>query len=146
MPEAYQRLLLDVMHGDASLFARADEVELAWGIIDPIQQGWEQPGLPPLALYEPGLWGPNVGRVDVPAKGTAGSTPARCWRIDGPPASPKPWGVSPRGSRVKMQGMVRLTVVALLIVVAGSAMLSPPKPVFGRGGRPHRPAGPISCS
>jgi glucose-6-phosphate 1-dehydrogenase len=58
MPEAYQRLLLDVMHGDASLFSRADEVELAWSIIDPIQRGWERPGWPPLALYEAGGWGP----------------------------------------------------------------------------------------
>ncbi len=58
MPEAYQRLLLDVMHGDLSLFARADEVELAWGIIDPIQAAWEQADTPPLALYEAGGWGP----------------------------------------------------------------------------------------
>jgi len=58
MPEAYQRLLLDVMQGDASLFARADEVELAWSIIDPIQQVWDNPGLPPLELYEAGGWGP----------------------------------------------------------------------------------------
>jgi glucose-6-phosphate 1-dehydrogenase len=46
------------MHGDASLFSRADEVELAWRIIDPIQRGWEHAGLPPLALYEAGGWGP----------------------------------------------------------------------------------------
>ncbi len=58
MPEAYQRLLLDMMQGDASLFARADEVELAWSIIDPIQAAWENPGWPPLALYESGGWGP----------------------------------------------------------------------------------------
>jgi len=58
MPEAYQRLLLDILHGDASLFSRADEVELAWSIIDPIQRGWEHPGWPPLALYESGGWGP----------------------------------------------------------------------------------------
>ncbi|MEN6406658.1 MAG: glucose-6-phosphate dehydrogenase [Thermoguttaceae bacterium] len=58
MPEAYQRLLLDVLHGDASLFSRADEVELAWSIVDPIQRGWEHPGWPPLALYESGGWGP----------------------------------------------------------------------------------------
>jgi glucose-6-phosphate 1-dehydrogenase len=58
MPEAYQRLLLDVMQGDASLFSRSDEVELAWGIIDPIQQGWEHPGWPPIELYEAGGWGP----------------------------------------------------------------------------------------
>src|SRR6266508_3775889 len=36
IPEAYERLLLDTMTGDASLFTRADEVETAWGIIDPI--------------------------------------------------------------------------------------------------------------
>jgi glucose-6-phosphate 1-dehydrogenase len=58
MPEAYERLLLDVMSGDASLFSRADEVELAWAIVDPIQKGWEHPGWPPLALYESGGWGP----------------------------------------------------------------------------------------
>jgi glucose-6-phosphate 1-dehydrogenase len=58
MPEAYERLLLDVLAGDASLFARSDEVELAWRIIDPIRQGWETTGLPELAIYEPGLWGP----------------------------------------------------------------------------------------
>ena len=58
MPEAYQRLLLDILHGDASLFSRADEVELAWSIVDPIQRGWEHSGLPPLALYEAGGWGP----------------------------------------------------------------------------------------
>jgi glucose-6-phosphate 1-dehydrogenase len=58
MPEAYERLLLDVMLGDASLFSRADEVELAWAIVDPIQRGWEHPGWPPLALYESGGWGP----------------------------------------------------------------------------------------
>ena len=58
MPEAYERLLLDVLHGDASLFSRADEVELAWSVIDPIQRGWEHPGWPPLAFYEGGAWGP----------------------------------------------------------------------------------------
>jgi len=58
MPDSYQRLLLDVMQGDASLFSRSDEVELAWSIVDPIQQGWEKPGWPPLALYEAGGWGP----------------------------------------------------------------------------------------
>jgi glucose-6-phosphate 1-dehydrogenase len=57
LPEAYERLLLDVLGGDASLFARSDEVELAWGIIDPIRRAWEA-GHPKLATYEPALWGP----------------------------------------------------------------------------------------
>lgn len=58
MPEAYERLLLDVMMGDPSLFARADEVELAWSIIDPIQAVWDMGGPPQLELYEAGGWGP----------------------------------------------------------------------------------------
>jgi glucose-6-phosphate 1-dehydrogenase len=59
IPEAYERLLLDVFQGDASLFARADEVELAWGIVDPIAAAWQETGQPPLEIYEPGLWGPT---------------------------------------------------------------------------------------
>jgi glucose-6-phosphate 1-dehydrogenase len=58
LPEAYERLLLDAVQGDASLFARADEIELAWGIIDPILDAWKQPGAPPLVFYQQGSWGP----------------------------------------------------------------------------------------
>jgi len=63
LPEAYERLLLDVLAGDASLFARSDEVELAWGIVDPILAGWQSAGAPALAEYEPGLWGPEESRT-----------------------------------------------------------------------------------
>lgn len=59
MPDGYQRLLLDAMNGDASLFARSDEVELSWGIIDPIIAAWRSPAAPPLQQYPPGLWGPE---------------------------------------------------------------------------------------
>jgi glucose-6-phosphate 1-dehydrogenase len=59
MPEAYERLLLDVLKGDASLYARADEAELAWGIIDPILAAWQSPAASPLEIYEPGVWGPE---------------------------------------------------------------------------------------
>ena len=58
LPDAYERLLLDAMQGDASLFARHDEIELAWKLVDPILAGWEQPDAPPPASYEPGSWGP----------------------------------------------------------------------------------------
>ncbi|TWT50287.1 Glucose-6-phosphate 1-dehydrogenase [Rubripirellula amarantea] len=58
MPDAYQRLLLDAIQGDASLFARSDEVELAWGIVDPILAAWNSPAAPPLYSYETGMWGP----------------------------------------------------------------------------------------
>ncbi len=58
LPEAYERLLLDTLQGDASLFARSDEIELSWRVVDPILEGWER-GLAPLAFYEPGSWGPR---------------------------------------------------------------------------------------
>jgi glucose-6-phosphate 1-dehydrogenase len=59
IPDAYQRLLLDALAGDASLFARSDEVELAWGIIDPIISAWETTDRPKIMAYDPGLWGPE---------------------------------------------------------------------------------------
>ncbi|MCL4206262.1 MAG: glucose-6-phosphate dehydrogenase [Pirellulaceae bacterium] len=58
IPDAYQRLLLDAMQGDASLFARSDEVEASWRLIDPIQAAWDEGAGPPLAFYESGDWGP----------------------------------------------------------------------------------------
>ncbi len=58
LPDAYERLLLDAIQGDASLFARADEIELAWGLIDRVLAAWARPEAPALATYEPGSWGP----------------------------------------------------------------------------------------
>ena len=58
LPEAYERLLLDVINGDASLFTRADQTELSWELIDPILSGWQSPEAPPLSFYDPGQWGP----------------------------------------------------------------------------------------
>jgi glucose-6-phosphate 1-dehydrogenase len=60
LPDAYERLLLDTLQGDASLFARSDEIELAWQLIGPIVQGWDAaPDAPPLSTYELGSWGPT---------------------------------------------------------------------------------------
>ena len=57
-PEAYERLILDTMRGEATLFARNDEVEAAWAICDPILQAWSQtPG--PLPQYPAGSAGPK---------------------------------------------------------------------------------------
>ena len=59
LPDAYERLLLDAIKGDASLFARADTIETSWRLIDPILDGWQSdPAAPPLATYAPGSWGP----------------------------------------------------------------------------------------
>jgi glucose-6-phosphate 1-dehydrogenase len=58
IPEAYERLLLDALKGDAALFARSDEIECAWKLIDSIHAGWSSPQAPPLVTYKPGSWGP----------------------------------------------------------------------------------------
>jgi glucose-6-phosphate 1-dehydrogenase len=59
-PEAYERLLLDAMSGDATLFARRDEVEEAWSFIDPIENAWHaEKEAPGLFFYPAGSWGPE---------------------------------------------------------------------------------------
>ncbi|TFD76666.1 glucose-6-phosphate dehydrogenase [Cryobacterium fucosi] len=55
-PEAYERLILDVLLGDPPLFPRHEEVELSWKILDPIEQFWAEQGQP--EQYRPGTWGP----------------------------------------------------------------------------------------
>jgi glucose-6-phosphate 1-dehydrogenase len=57
-PEAYERLILDAMRGDATLFTRNDEIEALWGIIDPILTAWEKDTSSPLADYQAGSAGP----------------------------------------------------------------------------------------
>jgi glucose-6-phosphate 1-dehydrogenase len=57
-PEAYERLILDVMRGDATLFTRNDEAEAQWRIIDPIEQAWAADTTKP-ATYEAGTQGPK---------------------------------------------------------------------------------------
>jgi glucose-6-phosphate 1-dehydrogenase len=57
-PEAYERLIIDAMNGDQTLFIRGDEAEAAWSVIDPIEQGWAASSAGPLD-YAPGQWGPQ---------------------------------------------------------------------------------------
>jgi len=57
LPEAYERLLLDAIHGDPSLFARSDEIEMSWTVIDPLISEWENQTIEP-AQYAKGSWGP----------------------------------------------------------------------------------------
>ena len=59
LPEAYERLLLEALSGDASLFTRSDSIEEAWSLLDPVLQGWEQNADPPLVVYPVGSWGPS---------------------------------------------------------------------------------------
>lgn len=57
-PEAYERLLLETMLGDSTLFARRDEVETAWAWLEPLLECWGADPLPP-ELYPAGSWGPQ---------------------------------------------------------------------------------------
>ena len=57
-PEAYERLLLEAMAGDATLFIRRDEVETAWGIVDGIRKAWDGKPLSDREFYPAGTWGP----------------------------------------------------------------------------------------
>jgi len=67
-PEAYERLLLDCMIGDPTLFTRADEVEAAWTFIDPIEAAWRD-DRPPLSMYPAGTWGPEAADKMLQADG-----------------------------------------------------------------------------
>jgi glucose-6-phosphate 1-dehydrogenase len=57
-PEAYERLLLDVMKGDPTLFTRDDEIEESWDLLAPIFDVWNGPNPPPVCTYEAGSRGP----------------------------------------------------------------------------------------
>ena len=73
-PEAYERLLLDVMAGDASRFMRRDAVEASWAWITDILEGWNQQGLRWLPEYQAGTWGPVEADRMIQKDG-------RSWRI-----------------------------------------------------------------
>jgi glucose-6-phosphate 1-dehydrogenase len=59
-PEAYERLLLDVMLGDSTLFTRKDEVEAQWALVTPILEAWQREPPPDFPNYEAGTWGPRA--------------------------------------------------------------------------------------
>ncbi len=75
LPDAYERLLLDAMKGDASLFARNDGIETAWRLIDPILAGWaSSPQALPLHIYARNSWGPEAAEKLLAEGGHA-------WRV-----------------------------------------------------------------
>lgn len=67
-PEAYERLLIDIIAGDQSLFLSQDIIEDSWKVIDPIREVWDS-GRPKLSLYKPGSWGPKEADALVEADG-----------------------------------------------------------------------------
>jgi len=59
LPEAYERLLLDVLRGDSTLFMRSDELEAAWQFVTPVLEHWEKHQISP-EPYRAGTWGPRI--------------------------------------------------------------------------------------
>lgn len=75
MPDAYERLLLDAIQGDATLFTREDEIEAAWSLIDPVLHFWaHDPDAPALDSYARGSWGPKSADILLARSG-------RVWRV-----------------------------------------------------------------
>jgi glucose-6-phosphate 1-dehydrogenase len=74
-PDAYERLLMDVVRGNPTLFMRRDEVEAAWAWIEPILEAWQESGEPPKA-YTAGSWGPSAAIALIERDG-------RTWHEDG---------------------------------------------------------------
>jgi len=72
-PEAYERLILDVLLGDPPLFPRHEEVELSWTILDPIEAFWANSGQP--EQYRPGTWGPESAERMMAQDGRAWRRP-----------------------------------------------------------------------
>ena len=57
-PEAYERLILDALNGDGTLFIRGDEAEMSWGLLSPVLDYWSSQGKNGLETYASGTWGP----------------------------------------------------------------------------------------
>jgi glucose-6-phosphate 1-dehydrogenase len=74
-PEAYERLLLEAMAGDATLFIRRDEVETAWRIVDPIRAAWAAQPLTDREFYAAGSWGPGGADELLAQRGHAWRNP-----------------------------------------------------------------------
>lgn len=74
-PEAYERLLLEAIAGDATLFIRRDEVETAWSLVDPIRQAWGDQPLSNREFYEANTWGPIAANELLAQDGRAWRNP-----------------------------------------------------------------------
>ena len=83
VPEAYERLLLDCMQGDATLYARGDNVEAAWEFINPILETWRDDSSVPIYGYPAGTWGPEHADDLIEGKNMAWRYPCKNLADDG---------------------------------------------------------------
>ncbi|NLJ85306.1 MAG: glucose-6-phosphate dehydrogenase [Firmicutes bacterium] len=82
-PEAYERLLADVMRGDSTLFTRWDEVEYAWDFVDKISHVWEEMETE-IDIYSAGSWGPRAAERLLARNGHRWLLPFQCLLSDRP--------------------------------------------------------------
>lgn len=83
LPDAYERLLLDCMHNDPTLFARQDAVENTWQFINPVLEAWENDPTIPLFGYPAGTWGPDVADALIEEPGITWRYPCKNLSNDG---------------------------------------------------------------
>lgn len=83
IPEAYERLLLDCVQGDATLYARGDAVEAAWRFVDPVIRRWQEDPNFPLYGYPCGSWGPDVADDIIEGKNYTWRYPCKNLSDDG---------------------------------------------------------------
>jgi glucose-6-phosphate 1-dehydrogenase len=83
LPDAYERLLLDCMQGDATLFTRGDAIEAAWEFVDPILKNWQDNPKVPMHGYPAGTWGPNVADNLIEGSDTSWRYPCKNLSNDG---------------------------------------------------------------
>ena len=86
-PDAYETLLLDAIHGDATLFMRSDQVELAWRVVQPVLDAWSASPPPEFPNYAAGTWGPAASDRMLAAEGHSWFEPL--------PADAVPTGMAP---------------------------------------------------
>jgi glucose-6-phosphate 1-dehydrogenase len=97
-PEAYERLLLEAMAGDPTLFIRRDEVEASWNVVDPIRAAWARKPLSDREFYPAGTWGPPAADELLANSGHAWRNPSVQERDPKASTAPTP-GVTGQGQR-----------------------------------------------
>ncbi|HEY7751635.1 MAG TPA: glucose-6-phosphate dehydrogenase [Ignavibacteriaceae bacterium] len=83
IPTAYERLLLDCMYGDSTLFARGDAVMAAWKFLDPVLNAWKNDPTIPVFGYPAGTWGPEKADELIEGKGMTWRYPCKNLAEDG---------------------------------------------------------------
>ncbi len=147
-PEAYETLLLDALLGDQSQFMRSEQLQEAWGIIDPILEVWQS--VPPLDFpnYRAGTWGPEAAEVLIARDGRSWQSPAAkgpvvtpasqeaepVLQITAGPAATAPTAASPAAVVVPdVAGEVQSTPVESPAARAAMEVLDPQPPANAMG-------------